>query len=56
MKDESGQIVPIWKWEHYYDINVDERLFEEYRPFSRLKHKDLAPYAEYVSARGCAGR
>ncbi|MBX3421333.1 MAG: molybdopterin-dependent oxidoreductase [Pirellulaceae bacterium] len=52
MTDDSGRIVPVWQWEHYYDINVDERLFEEYRPFSRMKHKDLAPYAEYVKARG----
>ncbi len=51
-KDSAGGEVPIWEWEHYYDINVDERLFEEYRRFTRLKHKDLAPYAEYVRARG----
>ncbi|QDV26205.1 Periplasmic nitrate reductase precursor [Aureliella helgolandensis] len=48
----DGEPVPIWQWEHYYDINVDERLFDEYRQFSRLKHKDLAPYSEYVKARG----
>lgn len=52
MRDESGSEVPIWEWEHYYDINVDERLFNEYRPFTRIKHKDLAPYSEYVKARG----
>lgn len=50
--DESGEEVPIWEWEHYYDVNVDQRLFEEYRLFTRLKHKDLAPYSEYVKARG----
>ncbi len=27
-------------------------LFEEYRKFSRFKHKDLAPYDEYTRARG----
>ncbi|WP_417849100.1 molybdopterin-dependent oxidoreductase [Thalassoglobus sp.] len=62
MKDRDGRFlfeikkddapVPIWEWEHYYDVNVDEHLFEEYRQFSRLKHKDLAPYSEYVKARG----
>jgi nitrate reductase NapA len=52
MKDAGGKVVPIWNWENYYDINVDEKLFEEYRPFSRMKHKDLAPYAEYVRQRG----
>ncbi|MFG0317173.1 MAG: molybdopterin-dependent oxidoreductase [Planctomycetota bacterium JB042] len=50
--DENGDEVPIWEWEHYGDVNVDEHLFEEYRRFSRLKHKDLAPYSEYVKARG----
>ena len=52
IKDEAGEEVPVWEWEHYYDVNVDEQLFEEYRAFTRLKHKDLAPYAEYVKARG----
>jgi nitrate reductase NapA len=52
MANAQGQDVPIWDWAHYYDINVDEVLFEEYRQFSRLKHKDLAPYGEYVAARG----
>jgi nitrate reductase NapA len=52
MKDAKGQSVPFWDWAHYYDINVDERLFEEYRGFTRMKHKDLAPYSQYVAARG----
>ncbi len=52
VKDDSGTPVPIWDWNHYYDVNVDEHLFEEYRQFTRLKHKDLAPYSEYVKARG----
>ncbi len=63
MRDKDGQFlfratnpqgaeVPIWDWAHYYDINVDEVLFERYRPFTRQKHKDLAPYGEYVRARG----
>jgi len=50
--DRAGKEAPIWQWEHYYDVNVDERLFNEYRAFSRHKHKDLAPYEEYVKARG----
>jgi nitrate reductase NapA len=50
--ERDGKEVPIWDWKHYYDINVDQQLFEEYRRFSRFKHKDLAPYAEYVRARG----
>ena len=52
VKDESGNVVPVWRWENYYDTNVDQFLFEQYRLFTRLKHKDLAPYTEYVKARG----
>lgn len=52
VKDDQGRAVPIWDWAHYYDVNVDRWLFEEYRQFTRLKHKDLAPYDEYVKARG----
>ena len=52
MKDEKGVEVPAWKWERFYSVNVDKALFEEYRKFSRLKHKDLAPYDEYVKSRG----
>ena len=48
----AGEAIPIWDWAHYYDINVDERLYEEYRQFSRIKHKDLAPYTVLASARG----
>lgn len=51
-KNDAGEEVPVWEWEHYYDINVDRLLFEEYRLFTRMKHKDLAPYEEYVKARG----
>jgi len=52
MEDENGDEAPIWEWEHYYDINVDERLFTEYRQFTFLKHKNVAPYQELVKARG----
>lgn len=50
--DDEGKEVPIWQWEHYYDINVDKALFEQYRAFTTMKHKNLAPYDEYVKARG----
>ncbi|MGM0577856.1 MAG: molybdopterin-dependent oxidoreductase [Myxococcota bacterium] len=50
--DDDGREVPVWEWEHYYDVNVDEALFDEYREFSFKKHKHLAPYSEYVKARG----
>jgi nitrate reductase NapA len=50
--EKDGKEVPVWKWEHYYDVNVDERLFEEYRTFTYYKHKHLAPYQEYVKTRG----
>lgn len=52
IKDRAGKPIPIWDWNHYYDVNVDKHLFEEYRRFTPLKHKDLAPYDEYVKARG----
>ncbi|HRQ74365.1 MAG TPA: molybdopterin-dependent oxidoreductase [Phycisphaerales bacterium] len=52
IEDASGNAVPVWKWEHYYDVNVDAHLFEEYRAFTTYKQKDLAPYSEYVKARG----
>jgi nitrate reductase NapA len=51
-KDAAGKEVPVWEWKHYYDVNVDEVLFEEYRQFTPYKHKNLAPYTEYVKARG----
>jgi nitrate reductase NapA len=50
--DTDGNEVPVWQWENYYDVNVDRALFEEYRKFTPLKHKNLAPYDEYVKARG----
>ncbi len=50
--DEKGTEIPIWDWNRYYDMNVDKALFEEYRPFTRMKHKDLAPYDVYVKSRG----
>jgi nitrate reductase NapA len=50
--EKDGSEVPVWKWERYYDVNVDERLFEEYRAFTYYKHKHLAPYQEYVKSRG----
>ena len=52
IKDADGKEIPIWQFEHYYDTNVDKHLFEEYRLFSTMKHKNLAPYDEYVKARG----
>ena len=50
--DNSGKSVPAWKWEHYYDANVDRFMYEEYRPFSHMKKKDVAPYDELVKHRG----
>ncbi|RKY19423.1 MAG: nitrate reductase [Planctomycetota bacterium] len=52
LHDESGAEIPAWDWARYYDHNVDQALFEEYRPFTRMKHKDLAPYETYVNSRG----
>lgn len=52
IKDAEGKSVPVWEWEHYYDVNVDEQLFEEYRQLTFKKHKDVAPYQELVKSRG----
>ncbi len=52
IEDEKGVEVPAWRWEHYYDVNVDERLFEEYRGFTFMKHKNVAPYKQLVAHRG----
>jgi len=62
MKDKDGQFlfrfmkdgkeVPAWDHRRFFDTNVDEALFEEYRHFSTHHKKDLAPYSEYVKARG----
>ncbi len=51
-QDAAGKAVPAWAWPRYYSVNVDEQLFEEYRKFTQMKHKNLAPYQEYVRARG----
>lgn len=52
IKDENGAEVPAWDFAHYYDVNVDKALYEEYRKFSYLKHKHLAPYDVLAKARG----
>jgi nitrate reductase NapA len=52
IEDDEGNAVPVWDWEHYYDVNVDEKLYEEYRPFTHMKGKNVAPYSELVKARG----
>ena len=52
VRDEEGKEVEAWKWEVFKSVNVDRSLFEEYRPFTVMKHKDLAPYDEYVKCRG----
>jgi nitrate reductase NapA len=50
----DGSVHPAWKWESYYapGVNVDKMIFDEYRPFTLIKHKDVAPYEEYVKAHG----
>jgi len=51
-KDEQGRTIEAWKWEEYRKHNIDRLLYEEYRPFTQMKHKDVAPYDELVKARG----
>ncbi|MCA9407311.1 MAG: molybdopterin-dependent oxidoreductase [Candidatus Omnitrophica bacterium] len=51
-KDENGKEIEAWRWEIFNATNIDKFLFEEYRKFTIKKHKDLAPYEEYVKHRG----
>jgi nitrate reductase NapA len=52
VRDEGGKEIEAWRWEVFKKHNVDKILFEDYRRFSVLKHKDLAPYDEYVRHSG----
>ncbi len=52
VRDEAGADVPVWDWSRYYDVNVDRALYEEYRPFTHLKQKNVAPYDVLVETRG----
>ena len=52
VKDENGKEIEAWKWDVFNSNNIDKPLFEEYRKFTTKKHKDIAPYDEYVKARG----
>ena len=52
IRDAQGREVPVWEWPRFYSVNVDEALFDEYRRFTPFKHKDIAPYAQYVPRRG----
>lgn len=50
--DDQNRELPVWDWNRYYDVNVDKLLYEDYRRFTRLEHKDLAPYDELAANRG----
>lgn len=51
-EDEQGREIEAWKWEAFKTANIDRMLYEQYRPFTQMKHKDVAPYDELVAARG----
>ncbi len=44
IRDRNGVEQPVWEFENYYKMNVDEALYNEYRLLTFKKHKDLAPY------------
>ncbi len=50
--DAEGNEFPVWDWSRYYGMNVDKALYEEYRPFTTMKHKNLAPYDTLAAAQG----
>lgn len=51
-KDENGESIEAWKWENFQKHNVDRMLFEDYRPFTHMKNKNVAPYDVLVKNRG----
>ncbi len=51
-KDAQGKAIEAWKWEEFKKHNIDRLLFEEYRPFTQMKHKDVAPYDVLAGTRG----
>ncbi len=51
-EDEQGQPVAAWDYAHFHDINVDRELYEEYRPLTHYKQKNVAPYDVLVEERG----
>jgi nitrate reductase NapA len=51
-KDDAGNEVPAWDYEHFHDINVDRALYEDYRPLTHMKHKHVAPYDQLATHTG----
>jgi nitrate reductase NapA len=52
IKDRNGREVEAWKWDVFKSFNVDRYLYEEYRPLTHAKRKNVAPYDELVKTRG----
>ena len=52
MADAAGKTVDTWDWKQFRKLNVDKALYEEYRPLTHMKHKNVAPYDELVKRRG----
>ncbi len=52
LRDDNGREIEAWKWEEFQRHNVDRLLFEEYRPFTHMKRKNVAPYDVLAKARG----
>ncbi|MFO0880690.1 MAG: molybdopterin-dependent oxidoreductase [Gemmataceae bacterium] len=53
LTNDKGEMMEVWKWENYYGkVNVDEKLYEEYRRFTKIKNKDIAPYTVLTEQRG----
>ena len=50
--DDEGKEIEAWKWDVFKEFNTDRALFEQYRPFTTKKHKDIAPYDEYAKVAG----
>ncbi len=51
-EDEEQSQIPVWDYQRFHDTNVDRHLYEDYRPLTHYKQKDVAPYDELVRHRG----
>ena len=43
--EHDGREVPIWDFRHYYDVNVDAHLFDEYLPMEMPSDTAIVLYS-----------
>ncbi len=52
IEDDDGNEVPVHNYNRFDEVNVDRALYEEYRPLTHYKQKNVAPYDVLVEKRG----